>query len=87
VNDLKVTETADDRIFLVTAAHLFKNLSPERFAIPSVHNKEIWSLGRGDLLMLTDDQAFDVAVVELWKKQQLKEQKRVGRFSRLRTPG
>jgi hypothetical protein len=67
--------TADDRIFLVTAAHLFKNLNPERFAIPSVHNKEIWSLGRCDLLMPTDDQAFDVAVVELLEEATIERAK------------
>ena len=40
-------------------------IRPTSFAIPSVRSKELWSLGRCNVLMPTDSEAFDVAVVEL----------------------
>ncbi len=64
--------TVDKRLFLVTAAHLFKGLDPARFAIPSVHSTQLWSLGRCNLLMPTDNEAFDVAVVELLEEATIK---------------
>jgi hypothetical protein len=58
--------TADGRFFLVTAAHLFKfeGCDLGRFAIASANTTQMWSIGRCNLLIPTDD-AFDVAVVEL----------------------
>jgi hypothetical protein len=56
--------TVAGRLFLVTAAHLFKDHDPAHFSIPSVRTTELWSLGRGKLLTPRDD-AFDIAVFEL----------------------
>jgi hypothetical protein len=44
-----------NRLFLVTAAHLFNGHDPARFAIPSVHSTQLWSLGRCNLLVPTDN--------------------------------
>jgi hypothetical protein len=63
--------TADNRLFLVTAAHLFDGLDPEhdqdrfgRFAIPSRHTTQLWGLGPYKLLRPKQTE-FDVAVLEL----------------------
>jgi hypothetical protein len=56
--------TTDGRFFLVTAAHLFEDCDPGRFAIGSANTAQMWSIGRCNLLIPTN-KAFDVAVVEL----------------------
>ena len=68
--------TVQGRFFLVTAAHLFrfKGCDPARFAIPSVHTTQLWSLGRCNLLIPTDE-AFDIAVVELLEETTIERAK------------
>jgi len=59
--------TLDGRLFLVTAAHLFDGLDPERlgrFAIPCRRTTQPWSLGSYNLLKPKQSE-FDVAVLEL----------------------
>jgi hypothetical protein len=55
-----------ERYFLVTAAHLFENTDPARFAIPSnpIRDPNPSTLGRYHLFKPTVD-FFDVAVLEL----------------------
>jgi len=47
--------TADGRFFLVTAAHLFEGCDPGRFAIASANTTQMWSIGRCNLLIPTDE--------------------------------
>lgn len=57
----------NDRLFLVTAAHLFDDLDQEklgRFSIPSRHTTQLWSLGPYNLLKPKQTE-FDVTVLEL----------------------
>jgi hypothetical protein len=61
----------DNRLFLVTAAHLFDDFDPQsdqerlgRFAIPSRHTRQLWSLGPYNLLRPKEKQ-YDVAALEL----------------------
>lgn len=56
--------TVDERVFLVTAAHLFDRTDPARFSIPSLHTSQLHSLGRYNLL-IPKDKAVDIAVLEL----------------------
>jgi hypothetical protein len=66
--------TVDGRFFLVTAAHLFKDCDPGRFAIASANTTLMWSIGRCNLLLPTND-AFDVAVVELLEEATIERAK------------
>jgi hypothetical protein len=68
--------TADGRFFLITAAHLFKfkGCDPGRFAIASANTTQMWSIGRCNLLIPTND-AFDVAVVELLEEATIERAK------------
>jgi hypothetical protein len=66
--------TVDSRFFLVTAAHLFKDCDPGRFAIASANTTLMWSIGRCNLLLPTND-AFDVAVVELLEEATIERAK------------
>jgi hypothetical protein len=61
----------DDRLFLVTAGHLFDDFDLQhdqerlgRFAFPSRHTRQLWSLGPYNLLRPKEKQ-FDVAALEL----------------------
>ncbi len=66
--------TVDGRFFLVTAAHLFKDCDPARFAIASANTTLMWSIGRCNLLIPTNE-AFDVAVVELLEEETIERAK------------
>jgi hypothetical protein len=55
---------ADNRLFLVTAAHLFEKADPARFSIPSLNTTEVHTLGKYNLLRAKDE-LIDIAVLEL----------------------
>lgn len=53
-----------DRLFLVTARHIFDDIDPRTIVIPSTDTTELASIGSLDLLR-PDQEQIDVAVVEL----------------------
>jgi hypothetical protein len=59
--------TLDDRLFLVTAAHLFDGADPANFSIPNPTTTKLHTLGPYHLFRPKDD-AVDIAVLELLDK-------------------
>jgi hypothetical protein len=54
----------DERLFLVTAAHLFDDKDPARFSIPTLPSPQLQTLGKFSLLKPTEE-VVDIAVLEL----------------------